>query len=320
MHASSGEPRRDSGREPSALLERARASGRVHSAYLLSGDTDAAQRAAERFARSLVCSAETNAPCEACRSCQRSSPGTTAEAAVAIDASGKRGPLYRHIGDHADLFWVDRGTESTRVRIGQIRALQIALRLGAHEGGWRAVVIADAEWLNAQAQNALLRLLEEPPERTTILLVANSAEILLATIRSRCQRVLFRRPRPPALHSDEAAEDQRAMAARLDQLGSAGIGELLTWAEDFRGERAKAVEQLHAFLLTGSQWLQERVIDRVQLCEGPDGRDGHEADPTTALRAFRALASCRNDLDRRNANPQMVAERALIALCEAAAR
>ena len=108
---------------------------------------------------------------------------------VEIDGTGKSGRLFRHIGDHPDLFWVDRG-DSTRVRIGQVRAVQAALRLGSHEGGWRVVVIADAEWMNQEAQNALLRLLEEPPERE--LPAAGGRPVrpgLLATIRSRCQRV-----------------------------------------------------------------------------------------------------------------------------------
>ena len=82
------------------------------------------------------------------------------------------------------------------MRIGQIRAVQQALRLRSHEGGRRAAVIADAEWLNQEAQNALLRLLEEPPPQTALLLVAATASGLLATVRSRCQRVAFPRPEP----------------------------------------------------------------------------------------------------------------------------
>src|SRR5688500_5322387 len=104
------------------LFERALASGRLHSAYLISGPRDAARDAAHAFARAAVC--ERGTVCEACDGCRRSGP----RAEIEIDGTGKSGPLFRQIGDHPDLFWVARGAEDTRVRIGQIRGLQHALR------------------------------------------------------------------------------------------------------------------------------------------------------------------------------------------------
>jgi hypothetical protein len=134
--------------DPEALLHHSLESGRVHSAYLLSGPAEATRPAALRFVRGLACAATAGArPCEECLACCRSG----AQSEIAIDGTGKSGPLLRHVGDHADLFWVERGAGDTRVRIGQIRALQQALRLRSHEGGFRAAVIADAEWLNQEA-------------------------------------------------------------------------------------------------------------------------------------------------------------------------
>src|SRR5262245_29375613 len=135
------------GREgPRESLARSLASGRIHSAYLFTGPGEAPRETAAWFARALACSGAPGAPrpCEACPACRRSGPRD----AVPLDGTGKTGPLYRHVGDHPDLFWVERGRDDTRVRIGQIRALQQALHLRAVEGGRRAVVIADAEWLN----------------------------------------------------------------------------------------------------------------------------------------------------------------------------
>ena len=301
-----------SGSSDGALLDRSLASERIASGYLISGPAERAEPLAERFARGIVCTAapsEGGAPCGECEACRRSA-GSSTDEAVEIDASGKRGPLYRHIGDHADLFWVDRGHDSTRVRIGQIRALQNALRLGSHEGGRRCAVIAGAEWMNVESQNALLRVLEEPPERTTIVLVSASAASLLATIRSRCQRVALQPDAPAPLRSDDAGPEERALALRFDGLPSSRLGELLDWAEEYRGERSKAAEGVHVLLSTGSRWLRERVGEQVQ----------RELDPRASLRAFRSLATCRKDLDQRNANPQMVAERALLALREASVR
>jgi DNA polymerase-3 subunit delta' len=280
------------------LLERALASGRLHSAYLVSGPRDAARDAAHAFARAAVC--ERGAVCETCIGCRRSA--TREE--IAIDGTGKSGPLFRQIGDHPDLFWVERGGEDTRVRIGQIRALQHALRLQAGEGGRRIAVIADAEWLNQESQNALLRLLEEPPPRTTIVLVTASPAGLLATVRSRCQRVVL----PPDLRDPLAAPDAAAWIGRLDTLPRAALPELLDWAEEFRGPRGPAAAQLEEWLALASGWLQRRIRARVEGGR-PLRRD---------LDAARVLAQCRQALVQRNANPQMTAERALLALQVAA--
>ncbi len=281
-----------------SLLRRSLETGRIHSAYLLSGPPAVAREAALRFARGLVCEAAKGRPCDACASCRRS----TQREEIALDGAGKSGPLLRHIGDHADLLWVERGADDTRVRIGQIRAVQQALRLRSHEGGYRAAVIADAEWLNQEAQNALLRLLEEPPPRTALLLVAATASGLLATVRSRCQRIAFPRPEPRLAG---APDDVREQAQRVADLGALSVPELLDWAEEFRGPRSDTAPAVAVLLETAGLVLRERVADR---CAAGDRSAGAELD------AFRELLACRKTLVQRNANPQMVAERALLAL------
>jgi DNA polymerase III delta prime subunit len=230
---------------------------------------------------------------------------------VQIDGAGKAGPLYRHIGDHADLLWVERGPADTRVRIAQVRAVQRALRLTPNEGGWRAAVIADAEWMNHEAQNALLHLLEEPPKRTCLILVATSQAVLLATIRSRCQRVVFHERHEIRLRGDELPQEERDLVSRLDDIGRCSLPDLLDWAEDYRGARTSAVPRLQSLLTLGSDWLRERVSSSLAV-EGND--------PRPELDAFKTLLSCRKDLVQRNANPQMVAERALVAIRTAVGR
>ncbi len=284
--------------DPESLLRRSLETGRIHSAYLLSGPPATTRAAALRFARSLVCESSEARPCESCASCRRS----TAREQIALDGTGKSGPLLRHIGDHADLLWVERGQGDTRVRIGQIRAVQQALRLRSHEGGRRAAVIADAEWLNHEAQNALLRLLEEPPPQTALLLVATSASGLLATVRSRCQRVAFARPEPRLA---DAPDDVREQAARLAELGAVSVPALLDWAEEFRGARGDTAPAVATLLETAGLVLRERVTGRCAAGERDVGAE---------LDAFRELLACRKTLVQRNANPQMIAERALLAL------
>ena len=288
--------------DSSSLLRRSLESGRIHSAYLLSGPGSAPRDAALDFVRALVCR-QGGGPCEECIDCRRSSPREP----IALDGTGRKGPLLRHVGDHADLFWVERGDAETRVRIGQIRALQSALHLQSNEGGRRAAVIADAEWMNQEAQNALLRILEEPPPQTTLVLATATATGLLATVRSRCQRVRFETD-PNAAQQDPERE---AIRERLEGIAVAAIPELLDWAAEYRGARATVVGGVEALLETASLWMRDRVASAV--CET-------EADVTRDLDAFRTLSECRKTLSQRNANPQMVVERALLALRESALR
>jgi hypothetical protein len=114
--------------------------------------------------------------------------------------------------------------------------------------------------------------------------------------------------------SEAGLEDdpsRQAIAARLDGLATTTVPQLLDWAAEYRGARATVVDGVQELLETGSGWLRNRVVSGV-----------NDADPDVVanLDAFRTLNDCRKTLAQRNANPQMVAERALLALRETIAR
>jgi DNA polymerase-3 subunit delta' len=96
---------------------------------------------------------------------------------------------------HADLLTVERAYDPRRKRlrseivVADIREIGAFLHLTAAEGGWRVVIVDGADAMNRNAGNALLKILEEPPRRTLLLLVANSPGRLLPTIRSRCRQM-----------------------------------------------------------------------------------------------------------------------------------
>ena len=179
-------------------------------------------------------------------------------------------------------------------------------------------MIADAEWLNVEAQNALLHLLEEPPDRTCLVLVTQSPAGLLATIRSRCQRVAFDQSTRPVLRGTEASEEVLALAQRFYALAQQSLTDLLDWAEEYRGVRAIAAPRVQTLIAIGSEWLREDIAASVAAPEEPAAR-APEPLVHAKLDAFRALAACRRDLAQRNANPQMVAERTLLAMRQAVA-
>src|SRR5690606_4821369 len=70
-----------------------------------------------------------------------------------------------------------------------VRDLNRFMHLSAADGGRRVVILDCADEMNTQAANALLKMLEEPPARTTLLLVSHQPSRLLPTIRSRCREL-----------------------------------------------------------------------------------------------------------------------------------
>lgn len=289
---------------PALLLENSLRSERIHSAYLISGAGDAPLAAALQFARGMVCEANPSEsrPCEVCSACRRSQP---AEEPIPLAAGDRKGPRFRQIGDHADLYWIERAEKNTQVRIDQIRELHTALSRRSHGGGRRAAIIADAQWLNDSAESALLRLLEEPPPDTSIILVAPVATKLMATIRSRCLRVSFPAEESRVLRGHEADEAVVEVVERLDSLKKLGLSDLIEWAEDYRGDRGQMAESVDFMLAVAGDWLSERIRD--------EARDAGSV-PPERLDAYKTLLACRLELTRRNASPQMTAERSLFAL------
>lgn len=105
-------------------------------------------------------------------------------------------------GVHPGLLHITRGfdprTEKFRsaITIEEIRRISRFLQQTVAGHGWRVVIIDAAEDMNRNAANALLKTLEEPPERTVFVLISHAAGRLLPTIRSRCQPLVFK-PLPP---------------------------------------------------------------------------------------------------------------------------
>ena len=105
-------------------------------------------------------------PCRACLACRK------------VDARS-----------HPDVHHLAPEGAGQQIRIGQVQALAAELALLPLEGRWRVAVIEQAQRLNPDAQNALLKTLEEPPAGATIILAADEPAGLLPTVVSRCARL-----------------------------------------------------------------------------------------------------------------------------------
>ncbi|MBK6897478.1 MAG: DNA polymerase III subunit delta' [Alphaproteobacteria bacterium] len=108
-------------------------------------------------------------------------------------------PVFSRVasGGHGDLLYIERavdaskGKEKTSITVDSVRKIAPFLRKTSAEGGWRVVIIDDADTMNAAAQNAILKILEEPPKKVVIMLITHRIGELIPTIRSRSRVIGF---------------------------------------------------------------------------------------------------------------------------------
>lgn len=149
---------------------------------------------------------------------------------------GEAGPCWQcdpcsrvRRGVHADLSVLTVGGDSrvqTRISIEQIREAENFLSVTPVEGGWKVIVIDGAETLSAgqgESTNALLKTLEEPPERVLLLLLTTEEQAILPTIRSRC-RLLALKPMPGDALAEYLASQRGAEAEHARRLARLARG------------------------------------------------------------------------------------------------
>jgi len=181
-------------------------------AVLLSGPPNVGKTTlAEDLAAGLLCLATdpVDRPCWACAACRKVAHGS-----------------------HADLHRLVPEGPGGQIRIAAARALSTALSLLPVEGRRRIAIVGAAQRLNEDAQNALLKTLEEPPPGVTIVLCADDEDPILATVRSRCVRLPMPAlpPRIIAAFLADRGVDDPARAARIARLAAGRPGVALAIA------------------------------------------------------------------------------------------
>lgn len=206
--------------------------------------------------------------------------GAGTAAGLSVD---ERHPVARRIcaqghGDLAGLRreWNDKGKKHfTQIRVDEVRKATALFQKAAGEGGWRICIVDSADDLNASSGNALLKIIEEPPPRSLFVLVAHRPGQVMATLRSRCRKLVLGALSEPDIvaalrHAAPSISLAQATAAAARSQGS--VREALRLAEGGALPLEAAITRLLA-ALPAIDWREAHgVIDAA----GRSAEDGFD--------------------------------------------
>lgn len=268
--------------------------------------------------------------------------------AAGDDACGRCAACHQvNACSHPDFQMVAVPAGKKEIGVDRARDVKRFTQLRPVRGRLKVAVIDDAHMLTIAAQNALLKTLEEPPDHSLLILIANNPDALLPTVRSRCQRVPFA-PLPAEVVADILVERHgiepsaarrlaglaegspgRALAlsalageagaepflSRLAALDSAGYGQLMKLAQQLGSAEAQVGMKLEILL---SQLRDEmvRTITSPQFAPVGAAVSGRNALPTM-LRAADLVHQARTAIRRGAPNRQLLLEALVLRLADA---
>ncbi len=190
----------------------------------------------------------------------------------AVDACGECVPCKKITGGHhADIHYI--APISSVIKIDQIRTLLKVLTLKPNEAQRRIVVISSAQCMNPESGNALLKVLEEPPDRTQFILTAPQTIDLLPTIVSRCRQVPF--SPLDASHIEQLLIEKDGTDAQTAQTVASLCGGSMTRARQWvdpkwLARREWIIDALGQVLTNGSTRLQPWLAFSEMLARRKD--------------------------------------------------
>jgi DNA polymerase-3 subunit delta' len=228
------------------LLRRMLGSGRVPGALLFTGNDGIGKKLfAIELAKALNCrSPKGLEACDECSACLRI-------ARFNFPQSDKNEDWELIRTDHADVSMVM--APKRVLRVDQMRAIEREANYRPFEGKARVFLVEEAEKLNKQSSNALLKTLEEPPPTSHIILITSRPAMLLPTIRSRCQAVRFSPLSVEEIESQlKRIEGAKVSGAQLrSRLAAGSIGRALeTDLDDYQSRRKVMLKVIEALTIS----------------------------------------------------------------------
>lgn len=263
--------------QPQAVkqLQQAYQHGRISHAYLFDGPAGVGKyQTARALASLLLCESPVeNEPCGHCHACQQ-------------------------MAAHTHMDYLEVAPEGASIKVKQIRDLRQRLSSASYYGGYTVVVIQEADTMNVESANALLKTIEEPQGPTCFILLTTQAGRLPETIHSRVQLVRFHKLTTAQLEqylpdvrqtpqgemalffangslttlkdylADEELLNQRiaqkaSLYALLDALTTTHDGELVQYAHSIQGSRQEKRNDIRAMVLLVRHYYKEQLDDAL---------------------------------------------------------
>ena len=199
---------------------------KVSHAYILNGERGSGKKMlASLFATTLLCEKQGPDPCNECHSCRQAESG-----------------------NHPDIIRVTHEKPNT-ISVEDIRRqVNEDIQIRPYQGPYKIYIIAEADLMTVQAQNALLKTIEEPPAYAVIFLLTENAEALLPTITSRCVMLKLRNIRDTLIRKylmeTMHVPDYKADMCTAFAQGNMGRAIMLASSDHFNEIREEAVQLL----------------------------------------------------------------------------
>lgn len=217
---------------------------KVSHAYIINGERGAGKKMLSKlFAMTLLCEKGEADPCNACHSCAQAESD-----------------------NHPDIIWVTHekpgsiGVDDIRTQVNNTVAIK------PYQGPYKVYIIPQADIMTVQAQNALLKTIEEPPQYVVILLLTENADVLLPTINSRCVMLKLRNIKDTLIRrylmEKMEVPDYKADVCTAFAQGNMGKAIMLAGSEHFN-EIKEEVLQLMRYI---HEMEISEIVDAVTRC------------------------------------------------------
>ncbi|MBC7960817.1 MAG: DNA polymerase III subunit delta', partial [Vallitaleaceae bacterium] len=222
---------------------------RVSHAYIIEGEEGIGKKLlANVFAKTLQCEAKGDEPCDVCTSC-----------------------LNFESGNHPDINYVIP-TKKASIGVDDIREqLNMDIYVKPYQYPYKIYIVQDADTMTVQAQNALLKTIEEPPYYAIILLIAGNSSMFLPTVLSRCVILSLKQIEESKIEKylaqhDHISPEQAKIFASFSR-GNIGKAKMLLASEVFESIRNDVIKTIDCVIENNDFELMEMV---KKLCEDKD--------------------------------------------------
>jgi len=174
------------------------------------------------------------------------------------------------------------------ITVEEVRNLKSFFTLSSADGGWRIAIVDAADEMNTSAENALLKVLEEPPAKTVILLISHQPARLLPTIRSRCRELRCNTLTSDALGQVMAqAGFPDSNSEALSALSGGSAGESI---DLLANDGLEIYQNILALLSTAPRMNRPRIIALGEKCAGKGSEDRYDMTVRLLMLALSRLA------------------------------